>query len=121
MGHSSAASLPALSKRTNPDPKELSFRFGLRDRLGSWGYAGARFFISRARLGFRGGRTSVNAVENPDRQDKVRLGGTVSLPLTVRQSLKLGYNTDATTLRGSDYDTFTLTWQAVRLGGESRP
>ena len=42
----------------------------------------------------------------------------MSLPLTTRQSLKLGYHTGATTLRGSDYDTFTLTWQAVRLGRE---
>ncbi len=78
--------------------------------------------LIRARgVGIQGGRTSVNSVPDPDRQGNVRLGGKVSLPLTARQSLKLGYDTGASTLRGSDCDTFTLTWQAVRPGGEPRP
>ncbi len=38
-----------------------------------------------------------------------------------QQSLKLSYHTGATTFRGSDYDTFTLTWQVMWLGGAPRP
>jgi hypothetical protein len=84
-----------------------------------------RVWLSLDGTWFTGGRTEVDGVASPDRQDNVRLGGTVSVPVGARQSLKLSYNSGATTRRGSDYDTFTLTWQFVRLGGarptENRP
>jgi hypothetical protein len=64
---------------------------------------------------FSGGQTAVNAVGNPDRQDNVRMGATLSLPLVARQSLKLAYSSGTITCRGSDYDTFTIAWQAVRF------
>ena len=70
---------------------------------------------------FSGGQTKTDGAFNPDRQSNLRLGGTLSLPITRWQSLKLGYSTGATTLRGSDYNTFSVTWQRVWFGKERRP
>ena len=70
---------------------------------------------------FSGGRTEVDGVPSPDRQSNVRLGGTLSIPLTREQSIKLVYSTGTKTRRGSDYNTFSLTWQKVRFGKERRP
>lgn len=88
---------------------------------GHVGYAlGRRAWISFDGTWFSGGRTSVDHVANPDRQDNLRLGGTLSVPITARQSLKLAYGAGTSTRRGSDYDTVTLTWQAVRLPRSAR-
>jgi hypothetical protein len=70
---------------------------------------------------FSGGRTEIDGIASPDRQDNIRLGGTLSVPITQRQSIKLIYSTGTTTRRGSDYNTFSLTWQNVRFGKERRP
>jgi hypothetical protein len=70
---------------------------------------------------FSGGQTEVDGAASPDRQDNVRLGGTLSVPITRRQSLKLVYSTGTTTRRGSDYNTLSLTWQNVQFGKERRP
>jgi hypothetical protein len=79
-----------------------------------------RIWLSVDATWFEGGETETEGLPSPDRQDNARLGATLSLPLGERQSLKLSYNTGTTTLRGSDYDTLTLTWQAVRLGRDHR-
>jgi hypothetical protein len=52
---------------------------------------------------------------NPDQQRNMQLGVTVSIPLTAWQSLKVVWSTGATTRRGSDFDSFTVTWQLVRF------
>jgi hypothetical protein len=65
---------------------------------------------------FEGGTTEVDGRSSPDRQDNVRLGGTLSVSVMKGHSIKLIYSSGAHTLRGTDYDTFTLTWQIVRLG-----
>lgn len=70
---------------------------------------------------FSGGQTEVDGVANPDRQSNSRLGATLSVPITRLQSIKLTYSTGATTRRGSDFDTFSVTWQGVRFGKERRP
>lgn len=64
---------------------------------------------------FSGGETETNGVKNGDEQDNTRLGATFSQPLGARQSLKFTYSTGATTRRGSDFDTFNIVWQLVRL------
>lgn len=69
---------------------------------------------------FSGGQTETDGAVNPDRQSNLRLGGTLSLPITRRQSLKLVYSTGTTTRRGSDYNTFSVTWQKVWFGKERR-
>jgi Putative MetA-pathway of phenol degradation len=70
---------------------------------------------------FSGGRSEVDGIASPDRQSNVRLGGTLSIPLTREQSIKLVYSTGTKTRRGSDYNTFSVTWQKVRFGKERRP
>jgi len=62
---------------------------------------------------FAGGQTRVERVLNPDEQRNSRLGATFSLPIAPRQSLKFVYSTGATTRRGSDFNTFNVTWQLV--------
>jgi hypothetical protein len=80
-----------------------------------------RIWLSFDATWFSGGQTAVNGLGNPDRQDNVRMGATLSLPLIARQSLKVTYSSGTTTRRGSDYDTFTIGWQAVRLPVQRRP
>jgi hypothetical protein len=64
---------------------------------------------------FAGGETRVERVLNPDLQRNSRLGATVSVPLRGRHSIKFTYSTGATTRRGSDFDTFNVTWQLVKF------
>jgi hypothetical protein len=64
---------------------------------------------------FSGGQTHVNGLAMPDRQDDVRLGVTLSLPMGDQQSLKFTYSTGLVTRRGSDFDTFIVGWQLVRF------
>jgi hypothetical protein len=62
---------------------------------------------------FAGGQTHVNGLANSDRQNSVRLGATLSLPVSDQQSLKITYSTGVATRRGSDFDTIVFTWQVV--------
>ena len=60
---------------------------------------------------YAGGTTSVDGVEKADLQRNSRLGATVSLPLTSRQSVKIAYSTGATTRIGGDFNTIAASWQ----------
>jgi hypothetical protein len=62
---------------------------------------------------FAGGETRVDRALNPDEQRNARLGATLSIPIARQQSLKFIYSTGTTTRRGSDFDTFNVTWQLV--------
>ena len=64
---------------------------------------------------FSGGQTRVDGIVNPDLQRNSRLGATLSVPLSGPHSLKFVYSTGATTRRGSDFNTFNVTWQLVAL------
>lgn len=64
---------------------------------------------------FAGAGSSVDGVANPDLQRNLRVGATVSIPITAEHSLKLAYVTGATTRRGLDVDGFTITWQRLWL------
>ena len=64
---------------------------------------------------FSGGATRVDGAVSPDRQENTRVGTTLSLPIGKLQSLKLAYSTGLRTLRGSDFDNFSVTWQVVRF------
>jgi len=72
-----------------------------------------RFWVAFDATGFAGGQSFVDGVPSPDRQLNRRLGGTLSMPIARQQSIKLAYSTGVTTLRGSDFDTLTVTWQLV--------
>ncbi|HEX2442798.1 MAG TPA: hypothetical protein VHJ77_02550 [Vicinamibacterales bacterium] len=62
---------------------------------------------------FAGGETRIDRALNPDEQRNTRLGATLSIPIARQQSLKFVYSTGATTRRGSDFNTFNVTWQLV--------
>jgi hypothetical protein len=64
---------------------------------------------------FSGGQTRIDRVVSSDFQRNSRFGVTLSVPIVRQQSLKFSYSTGATTRRGSDFDSFTVVWQAVRL------
>ena len=64
---------------------------------------------------FAGGETRVDGVLNPDLQRNTRVGVTLSVPIVGQQSLKFVYSTGTSTRRGSDFNTFNVTWQLVKL------
>lgn len=64
-----------------------------------------------------GGRTSLNGVENPvTLQKNSRVGGTVSIPVSKRQSMKFSYNRGAYIRFGGNYDNISFGWQYSWLG-----
>jgi len=60
---------------------------------------------------YLGGRTRVGEIRNDDLQRSTRAGATFSMPLSVRQSLKLYASTGVSTRVGGDWDTVGLAWQ----------
>lgn len=62
---------------------------------------------------FAGGQSRVDGVESPDRQRNSRLGVTLSVMTFANHSFKVAYSTGATTRRGTDFDTLSVTWQVV--------
>jgi hypothetical protein len=73
-----------------------------------------RIWIGVAGTWFGGGETRVEGVLNPDEQRNTRMGGTISIPLTKFQSMKVVYSTGASTRRGTDFDSFSINWQLAR-------
>jgi hypothetical protein len=65
---------------------------------------------------YAGGRTTLNGTINDDRQESSRVGLTVAMPATSRQSLKLYASTGATARIGGDFKTVGILWQ-YRWGG----
>jgi hypothetical protein len=62
---------------------------------------------------YGGADVSVNGGAPASRQNNARLGGTLSLPVGARQSLKFAYSTGASTRTGSDFTTLAVAWQYV--------
>jgi hypothetical protein len=76
-----------------------------------------RFWVSLDGNFWRGGRTSLNGVQNPETlQQNSRIGVTASIPLTRRQALKLGYADGAYVRFGGNYKIASIAWQYSWLG-----
>lgn len=75
--------------------------YTIRRRM--WAALNANYYV--------GGRTIVNDVINADKQANTRIGGTFSLPLTQRQSIKFALANGLTTRFGGDVTTFAVGWQ----------
>jgi len=60
---------------------------------------------------FTGGRTTVDDVRKNDWQSNNRYGLTMSVPLSTQQSLKFSWSRGAATRIGSEFSTYSLTWQ----------
>ncbi len=66
---------------------------------------------------WRGGRTSLDGVENPDTlQSNSRIGATTSLPLSRHQSVKISYNYGAYIRFGGNYHNVSVAWQYSWIG-----
>jgi Putative MetA-pathway of phenol degradation len=64
---------------------------------------------------YTGGRTVVNGVVNADTQKNSRLGGTFSLPVGSRQSIKVAWAKGVTARFGGDLSTVAVGWQYTWL------
>ena len=60
---------------------------------------------------YRGGRSTVDGIENDDVQGNSRVGAVLSAPLTAHQSLKLAWSSGVSTRFGGDFDTWSVFWQ----------
>jgi hypothetical protein len=80
---------------------QFHLSYNIRPRL--WAGVNANFYS--------GGRTSIDGVPNQDLQKNSRFGGTLSIPLTRRQSFKFAYSTGAYTTIGADFQAFAVGWQ----------
>lgn len=60
---------------------------------------------------YAGGQSMINGVTNADKQSNSRLGGTFSLPLTQRQSVKVAFANGLTTRFGGKVTTIAVGWQ----------
>ncbi|MBP1596668.1 MAG: hypothetical protein H6Q05_2045 [Acidobacteria bacterium] len=59
-----------------------------------------------------GGRTSLNGVQNPATlQQNSRLGGTGSIPITRRQSIKMSYSHGTYVRFGGNFHNLSVAWQ----------
>jgi len=65
---------------------------------------------------FAGGRSTIDGVENDDRQSNTRAALTFTMPLSRKQSVKLFAGTGVSTRTGGDYNIFNIIWQ-YRWGG----
>jgi hypothetical protein len=65
-----------------------------------------------------GGRSTVDGIENNDRQSNSRVGATVAFPVGRRHSIKLAVSRGAIVRYGADFSTFSFGWQTAWV---SRP
>ena len=78
-------------------------------RLGSWVSIDGNFWW--------GGVTSLNGIRNlQTRQTASRIGATMSLPLTQRQSIKISYSDGSYVRYGGDYQNVQVAWQYSWIG-----
>jgi len=71
-----------------------------------------RFWASLDGNFWFGGKTSLNGVENSASQlQNSRIGGTVSVPVTKHQSIKVSYNNGAYIKYGGNFQNITFGWQ----------
>ena len=60
---------------------------------------------------YTGGRTTIDGIASFDVQRNSRVGGTLAMPLSARQSLKFLASTGAFGSAGSDFDSFAVVYQ----------
>jgi Putative MetA-pathway of phenol degradation len=77
---------------------------------------GAPFWASLDGTFYGGGKTTVDGVENDDRQANARIGLTAALSLTRHNSIKLYASKSVATRIGGDFDLLGIAYQ-LRWGG----
>lgn len=64
-------------------------------------------------VGYRGGRVSVDGVRSDTFQENVRVGVTLSFPVTRRSSVKVNGSTGAYARFGGNFTTAAIAWQVL--------
>jgi len=64
---------------------------------------------------YGGGAVSTSGGRYMDRQSNSRIGGTVSIPLPARQSIKVAYSSGVTGTIGASFSTLSVSWQKIWL------
>lgn len=72
-----------------------------------------RFWLAFNSTWYGGGSVRVNGGPPMNRQSTSRMGGTLSLPVAKRQSLKIAYSSGVTGRVGAAFSTVTIGWQCV--------
>ncbi len=70
-----------------------------------------RAWVAADATWYGGGASTVDSGSPSERQSNSRLGGTVAVPITKRQSMKLAASTGTSTRTGTDFDTVLVGWQ----------
>jgi hypothetical protein len=65
---------------------------------------------------YTGGVTTIDGKEGDTLQENTRVGATLSIPVSRRNSIKLNASSGVSTRTGSDFDTVGIAWQ-YRWGG----
>jgi hypothetical protein len=106
---------PGTSSQTQDPIAAFETHLSYDVRLRLWVSVDANFW--------RGGRTSLDDVENPATlQQNSRVGITASFPLWRQQSLKVSYARGAYVRFGGDYRIFSVAWQYSWVtAGASKP
>jgi hypothetical protein len=86
---------------------QLHLLYTFRPRL--WAAFNTNFYV--------GGRTTIDGTRNIDLQRNSRIGGTLSIPLNRRQSVKVSFNRGAYTTIGADFNTLAVAYQFLWGGG----
>jgi hypothetical protein len=86
---------------------QIHVSYNVKSRL--WAAFDANFYT--------GGRTSIDGVPRADLQRNSRIGGTISIPLTKRQSLKFTGSSGAVTNIGADFVSIGVSYQYLWGGG----
>jgi hypothetical protein len=68
-----------------------------------------------------GGQSTVPGVEYDDRQNNLRMGSTLVLPIGTRHSVKLALSRGAVVRAGSDFTSISVGWQTAWLPLPRRP
>jgi hypothetical protein len=62
---------------------------------------------------FEGGRQTIGGERLGDPQQNMRLGGTIVVPFTQGQAIKVGYSTAVLTKHGNDFDQFLVSYTVL--------
>lgn len=65
---------------------------------------------------YAGGRTTIDGVRNQDLQQNMRVGATLTLPVSLNHSVKLFGSTGVMARTGNSFDNIGIAWQ-YRFGG----
>lgn len=70
-----------------------------------------QFWFAADATHYRGGQSSIDGSDRMDALANTRVGITMSLPITARQSLKLSWSDGVATRIGGDFTNYAIAWQ----------